>query len=302
MRVPWVRVFTGAVVVGLVTGAAVSPARAAGEVSATVGYTCTTPFGDARPAARYLISQPPSTMVAGQSVRLGATATFALDAATTHLAQAAFGWTSFDGTITTTPSGSRAGLDLAIAKTVLGNGPSGTTNAPMSGAVVIRPTSAGAYTLRLGRLGTAVLHGFDAGDQPQEPVTFPTPGSFGPCTDDAGATTVTSAGGGAVTVKVVRDTTVTRLTVAHSAARKQATGTVRVTSHFGLRPAGSAAFTLRKGGHPVKTIRATLDRNGVASATFKGITQRGRYSIVGTYLGNAALAGSSAQDRFTVSG
>ena len=75
---------------------------------------------------------------------------------------------------------------LTIATTILGSGPGRTTNAPVSGKVLLRPTTAGTYTLRLGQLGDLVLNGFDASGQPKDSVELPTPGSFGPCTSDTG--------------------------------------------------------------------------------------------------------------------
>jgi hypothetical protein len=64
---------------------------------------------------------------------------------------------------------------------------------------------------------------------------------------------------------------------------------------------GKVAFTLRKGTHSITTIKASLNRRGVARATFSHVTRKGTYSIVGSYLGNAALKGSSDKDAFSVS-
>ena len=111
---------------------------------------------------------------------------------------------------------------------------------------------------------------------------------------------MTNSAGGSGTVKVAKDTTVTALRAAHSAAKREATGTARVTSHFGLGPTGTVAFTLRNGTHVVKTVKSTLNGNGVARATFKEVTKKGRYSIVGTYLGSPALTGSTGKDTFRV--
>src|SRR5690242_1540299 len=71
------------------------PALAAGEETASVAYTCTTALGDAHPSAVYHVNAPKAKMAAGQP--LGTTATFSLDAATTGLAVAGLGWTSFNG-------------------------------------------------------------------------------------------------------------------------------------------------------------------------------------------------------------
>jgi len=86
------------------------------------------------------VSSLPDTMVAGQTATLTTTATWALDAATTQLAQTEFGRASYNGTIRTTPSGSNAGQDLALATTTLGSGPNGTTNASVTGSTLLHPT------------------------------------------------------------------------------------------------------------------------------------------------------------------
>ncbi len=296
MRIPLVAVATGAAVLSL----AVAPSAVAlGEVGTTARYTCSTPSGDVHPAVRYSVGQPPATMVAGQTVGLPTTATLALDAAATGLVGAQ-GATSVSGTVRTAPTASRVGLDLVVAPTPLGNGANGVTNAPLSGTTLLRASTAGAYVVRTGSLGDVALTGRDAADQAAGSVEFPTAGSLGTCTDDAGASTLTGIADAVATVKVVKDTTATTLTAAFAPARGQATGRARVRSHFGLRPTGTVAFTLRRGTHAVATIRRAVDRRGVARATFAHVTRRGGYSIVGRYAGDAALDGSRGTDSFRV--
>lgn len=297
MNTPPIR---SAAATALVLAVVAAPAFATGAVSATVAYTCPAPFGAAHPALRYVVDQPPGTVVAGQTVRLGTTATFALDAATTHKAQVALGWVALDGTVRTTPTGSRAGLRLSIATTPLANGSTGATNAPVSGTTILRATKAGTDTLRLRDLGDLVLHGFDADGHPVSSIELPAAGGLGSCANDSGATTLIGATGASVVVKVLRDTTTTTATAAYSPARAQATGTVKVSSRFGLAPTGKAAFTLRKGTHTIATHRVRLGDRGVARARFSNLTRAGRYSIVGTYLGSTALLSSRDKARFAV--
>ncbi len=62
------------------------------------------------------------------------------------------GWTSFNGTITTKAVATQAGLNLKIAKTTLGNGAAGSTDARASGST-LAGTKVGAFTFTLGNLG-----------------------------------------------------------------------------------------------------------------------------------------------------
>lgn len=282
----------------LVLGAVVAPAFATGDESATVAYTCPAPFGDAHPAIRIVVDQPPATIVAGQAVRLGSVATFALDAATTQHARDDLGWGSLDGTITTVPTGSRVGLRLNLAGTPLAA--TGATNAPVSGTTLLRPTAAGPDTLRLGNLGDLVLHGLDGSGRPVSSLEFPASGGFGTCTDDATTTALTNDAGAPVVVKVVRDSTTTTTSASYSSARNRATSVVRVSSRFGLVPTGKVAFTLRKGTHVLATQRVRLDGHGVARARFASVVRAGRYSVVGVYPGSRALLGSRDAGGFSV--
>ncbi len=216
MRIPLVPVATGAALLSL----AVAPSAVAlGEVSTTAQYTCSTPSGDVHPAVRYSVGRPPATMVAGQTVALPTTATLALDPATTDLVRNGQGSTSVSGTVRTAPTASRVGLDLTVAETPLGNGANGVTNAPLSGTTLLRASKAGTYVVRTGSLGDVVLTGLDASNQVAGSLEFPTTGSLGTCTDDAGASTLTGLPSRVATVEVSKDTTTTTLTAALAPAR-----------------------------------------------------------------------------------
>jgi hypothetical protein len=299
MRFPLVPVATGA---ALLTLLAAPPALALGEVSTTASYTCTTGSGDLHPAVRYSVGAPPVTVVAGQTVRLPTTATLALDAATTGLVGAEPGAASVTGTVTSTPTASRLGLDLALSPTALGNGANGVTNVPLTGDVVLRATAAGPDALRLGDLGDLALTGLDAGGTSAGSLVFPTVGSLGSCTDDLGGHALLATGGVPVTVEVTRDTTSTAVGAAFAPSRALVTGTARVHSHFGLRAAGTVAFTLRRGTHVIATVRSAVDRHGVARARFTGVSRPGGYAVVGRYLGDAGLQGSHGTDAFRIGG
>ena len=48
----------------------------------------------------------------------------------------------------------------------------------------------------------------------------------------------------------------------------------------------------------LKTVK--LNKKGIAKATFKHVSKKGKYKIIGKYLGNAALKASSGKDTFRV--
>ncbi|MGA8245297.1 MAG: Ig-like domain repeat protein [Nocardioides sp.] len=277
--------------------AAAAPALAAGGSTASVSYTCMTPLGNPTPSAVYNVKAAPSKMAVGQP--LGNTAMFTLDPTTTILATSTLGWAKFNGTITSKPTGSLAGLDLKIAKTTLGNGAGGSTNAHAKGST-LAGTKVGSFTFALGDLDDVVLNGFDSSGQAVGSIEFPTKASnFSKCTNDDGTTQLMS-GGNPVTVKVVKDTTKTSESAKYSAKKKTATGTAKVKSHFGSKVTGKVKFTLKKGSKKIKTITGKVNKKGVAKASFKKLKAKGKYSITAKYTGSKTLKGSGDKATFKV--
>ncbi len=130
-------------------------------------------------------------------------------------------------------SASKAGLNLKFPKTTLGNGTLGTTVANATGST-LTGTKVGSFTYTLGNLDDVVLNGFDASGQPAGSVEFPTTGSFGKCTNDAGTTQLMS-GGNPVTVKVVKDSTKTTESAKYASKSHTATGKAKVKSTYGYQ-------------------------------------------------------------------
>jgi hypothetical protein len=290
-------------VAALAIGSAVSPAVAAGEDTASINYTCGTPAGNATPSVVYAINAAPASMVAGKTVSLPTTATVTLDAGTTGLATGLFGWVQFNSKLTTTPSATRAGLNLTIPKSPLGNGTGGTTVATATGSTLLRAFKAGTYTVKLGDFGKVHLAGFDASGNPvptNQAVDFPTPNTaFTACTNNAGATTVQNATPAAVTVAVTKDKSTTKTRASYNAKKDVATGTATVKGHFGLAGTGKVKFTLKKGTKTIKSVTASL-KKGKASAAFKRVKAKGAWSITASFKGDAALKGSSGKATFRV--
>jgi hypothetical protein len=281
--------------VALAIGTVAAPAVAAGGSKATVNYTCVTPLGNATPSSAYKVAKAPSKMAVGQPLKT--TAVFTLDATTTALA-GGLGWTKFNGTIVSNATGSKAGLNLKFPKTTLGNGAGGTTVADATGST-LAGTKVGSFTFTLGDLDDVVLNGFDASGQPAGSVEFPTQGSFGKCTNDAGTTQLMS-GGNPVTVKVVKDTTKTAETVKYSSKTHTAKSKAKVKSTFGTKVTGKVKFTLKKGTHVLKTATSKVNKKGIATAAFKSVKAKGKYSITAKYTGSKTLKGSSDKATFKV--
>jgi hypothetical protein len=289
------------------TAAVAAPALAAGEETADVTYTCS--GGLATPTAHYAVNAPPAKMVAGQTVKLGTTSTLTLNPTDSSLAQGALSdpgpppvqATQFNATIKTKPSNKAVGLNLKTAKTDFGNNGDGSTTATASGKTLLRSAAAGTFTLKLGDIGHVHLVGFDSSGNKLKTFDFPSSdGSFGPCTNDAGKTTLKDSANDPATIKVVKDSTTTAVTAGYAPAKNQATGTAKVKSHFGLKPTGKVKFTLKKGTHVIKTVTSKLNKKGIAKAAFAGVASHGKYSIVGKYAGNAGLKSSSGKDTFSV--
>jgi len=279
----------------LAIGAIASPALAAVS-KASAAYTCSTQFGPAHPTADYTVKSVPPKMAVGQPV--GTTSKFTLDAATTALATTGLGWSKFNGTISTKPSASRAGLHLTFPKTTLGNGPGGSTVAKAAGST-LAGTKTGGFTFKLGDLGKVKLTGYDSSGKKLGSVVFPTKGSTGRCKNDAGTTTLMS-GPTAVTTKIVKDTSTTKESAAYSSKKDKAHGTAKVKARYGTPATGKVKFLLKKGSTTIKRATDTLNRRGIAKVSFKGVTAKGKYTIVGKYTGSATLKRSSGKASFTV--
>jgi hypothetical protein len=286
------------------TAAVAGPALAAGEETADVNYSCD--GGIATPTAHYAVDAPRAKMAAGQTVKLGTTATFSLNATDSATAQAVLTdqgppvrqATAVGGTITTKTSNGAVGLDLKIAKTDFGNGTAGATDANVTGKTLLRSTSVGTFTLKLGDIGKVHLVGFDSTGAETQAFDFPSPdGTFTGCVNTAGKTTLKN-GATAATVKVVKDKTTTTVG-ASSKAKHSVTGTAKVKSHFGLKAKGSVKFRLMKGSKTIKSVTKTLKKQA-AKATFTGV-KSGKYTVKAKYLGSKTLKSSSGSHGVTVS-
>lgn len=309
----------GAAAAALTIAAVASPTLAAGStVTASATYACHIGLvgADASPVASYVFAAPPATLAAGQKVALAsdaASASVTIDTFTNAVV-AGLGWKSFSGTIKTTPTNTKAGLDLTIPKTAL-TPPNNadptqsttTSSAPLAKNLLLRYTTVGTKTLTLGNLGAVHLQGYDAAGDPLGGATgsadFPST-SNGRCTDKATSTVLKTSVPANATVKVVKDTTKAAVTAAsYSKAKKKTTASAKVTSHFGLKPTGSVKFVLKKGTTTVKSFMATVNSKGVAKGVLAKTLKKGKYSVTAKYLGNANLKASatSAKKTFSVS-
>jgi hypothetical protein len=280
--------------VALTISGLASPAFAAG--TAAIDYTCGTQLGDAHASAVYNAADAPAKMAVGQP--LATTGTFTLDAGTTALAVTALHWSSVKGTVTTKPTGSKAGLSVKFPKTELGSGPGGTTVADATGSILAGSKVKDSFTFVLGNLGEVVLTGYDAGGNKVGSARFPG-AAFGQCLNDD-TTTPLMDGGTAVTTKTVKDKSKTKESANYAAKKHSATGKAKVKARYGTKVTGKVKFTLKKGTHKVKTIKGKVNKKGIAKVVFKGVKAKGKYSITGKYLGSSTLKKSSDKATFKV--
>jgi hypothetical protein len=291
---------TGAAGAALALTAAVAgPALAAGEFTGSTTYDCTL----ATPAVTFAMDTPPAKMAAGQTVKVPDASDFTLSAGDTGLAQVALGWSKFGGTVGTKPTNSVSGLALTIPKTNLGNNGDGSTTAHATGKALLRSTKVGTYTVKFGDL-TGSLQGYNAdGSKHGDPLTFQeTGGSAPPCAnlDPSGATTPEDSGSNPATVTVVKDKTTTKVNAAYSTAKHHIKATTKVKSTFGIKATGSVKVVLKKGTKTLKTLTSKLNKKGIATSVFKGITKHGKYTVKASYGGTSNLKGSSGSDSVTV--
>jgi large repetitive protein len=304
MSVKHLKLVGAAGAAALTVGLVAAPALAAGEETASVDYTCvvlgggTTP--NATPTASFAVNAPPTTVAAGQLVKLPTTSVFTLDPGTTGLATGFLNWVQFSGKITTAPSNSGVGLSISFPKTTLANNPDGSTTANATGSTLLKATKVGTYALQLGNLGNVHLTGFDGSGATLGTVNFPDTGlGNGTCTNNATTTPLEDSSATPSTVTVVKDASATSVKAAYNAKTKVASGTATVKGKHGLAGTGKVSFTLKKGTHTVKTVAGTL-KKGVAKASFTGVRKAGTYSITAKFGGDAALKASSGKASFTV--
>jgi hypothetical protein len=220
-----------------------------------------------------------TTMVAGQTDKHAMSQVIHLNAAQGALASG-FG-TTVSGKLTATGARSTMPFSMTIPSTTL-NG--GAQDIPAAGTGTIRPLKAGTWTVSLGSMGAALVVSGGAGGN--VPVSDS-------CTAPAGATKVLG------TIAVSKDKSATATKASYNAKKDTATGTAKVKGHFGLAGTGKVKFTLKKGTKTVKSMKVAL-KKGAAKAAFKKVKAPGKYKIVASFGGDAALKGSSGVAKFTV--
>jgi hypothetical protein len=243
-------------------------------------YTCDAPVG-----ATSVTFDPgtiPATMVAGQKQVNDASLTVHLNAAQTGLAQTV--GDHVRGTGTANGAGNTLPFAVTFPSTAIPTGTGATMDIPGTGKATIRPLTAGTWTVKAGAMAASLTFSSGGTDTTtlKPNCTAPTDG-----TQNLG------------TIKVSKDSTTTTAGATYSAAKKAATGTAKVKSHFGLTATGKVTFVLKKGTTKVASQTKSLSK-GAAKAVFSGVKKAGKYSITATYGGNAALKGSSGKASFTV--
>jgi hypothetical protein len=242
------------------------------------------------------VADPLATMAVGQP--LTTTAAFTLDKPTTDLAVGALHWVTFKGTIITKPSASKAGLALKFPKTKLGNGTGGETNATAKGST-LAGTKVGAFSFVLGDLGVVKLTGFDKNGNNLGSVVFPDGASFGRCNNLAGTTPIKN-GATTLATTIVKDSSTTTVKAKYRPARHVTKVKATVLGRYGVPGTGKVKVALMKGTHTLKTVRAKLNKKGVAKVAIKKPLTHGKYKVKVKFGGDARLKKSHGATTFKV--
>jgi hypothetical protein len=296
LRAKHLKIAGAAGAAALTATALAAPATSApGDLTAHVAYSC---FNGGVNATGDFSVAPPSTttLVAGQKVNSATTMTMTLPAGATHLLLVTLGWDSFKGTVHQKAPDKNLGLNLTVPMTDVGT-PKGTDGTPTpavaTGNAIVDYPTAGTFTLQAGNF-TATLQGFKNGNKVGDPVDV---SCVAPKND---TTQLKDASDATTTMTVTKDKSKTTASAKYNATSDKATGKAKVKGKtFGLQGTGKVKFVLKKGTKTVATKSGRL-KKGVATANFKGVKAKGKYSITATFGGNGGLKGSSDKATFTV--
>lgn len=247
-----------------------SPALATTQ---NITYDCTqgspAPLG---PISTTVTSTIPAKLVVGQKSKSTVTVVVHLSQTQTGIAQSL--GTSVSGTITS--KGADA-LKLTIPNTPIDQTPGATQDVTASGPGTVSSSKTGKVKVSTGTISATLHLSIDA----KSTCTMPSDG-----TQVLGTTTVS------------KDTTKSKA----SATDKNGTVTAtdKVASKYGTVPTGKVTITLKKGSKKVGTTTGKLNKKGVASVKWKGVTAGGKYSLTAAYKGDKNVKGSSGKASFTV--
>ncbi len=278
--------------VALAVGVVAGPAVAAGEYTSNATYTCFS--GAIHPPMALAVDTPTSTtLLAGQKLPSGATASVTLGPAATNLMHQQ-GWDHFTGTIKAPVPNANLGMNMTVPSTPVGP-LNGTTVANGTGTVILDYPTAGTKTLQAGDF-TATLQGFNASD-----VAVGAPLPVGCVAPTDGTTVLKDSLSAPLSIIVSKSASKTTASSSYNAKKDIATGVAKVRSTLGLDPSGKVSFLLKRGTHKVALLKASLNKRNVATVHFKGVKRPGKYSITEKYLGNGGLKSSTAKTTFKVS-
>jgi hypothetical protein len=262
----------------LAIGTVAAPAIAAPK---DLTYNCSTgtpaPLGAI--ASTFNPGKIPAKLTAGQSVKRSMKLVVHLSQTQTGIAQT-FG-TSLNGKIN---AKGPVAFKMKIPDTAIPPTPGATMDVTATGPGSITAAKAGSFKVNAGTIN----------------ATLNISGGASPLTATQTCSAPTGAAKTLGTIAVSKDKTKTAASASYSSKKHTATGTAKVKSHFGLVPTGKVTFTLKKGSHTVKTAKGTLNKKGVATVSFKGVTAKGNYSIGTKYAGDKNLKGSTGTATFKV--
>ncbi|WP_418062797.1 DUF6801 domain-containing protein [Pimelobacter simplex] len=278
------RSFAAAGILGLTASSAVVLGATAPASAAKIALSCEVPVLGTKTFAVDITTNAPANAAPGSSLTPRITSKITVPADIADLMRGFLGANAIAGTVESVVK-----VD-GVAQTTTITIPR--TNVPASGPVVLTGTgqlssiaagpAGGRHTIAAGAQNVAMML-----FQPGSPdgSLFPVP-----CAPAAGQSTT-------ISTIAVRGASTTKAKAVFSAKKHKATVSATVSS----TPAatGTVTFTLKRGAKKVKTVRASVVR-GKATATFKKLRQKGKYTVTAAYSGSSTVAPSTGTAKLRV--
>ncbi len=276
--------------------AALAPAAQA--ESAALAYTCKISLFDGEKLSVVVDTDLPDTVKAGSSTPVKVTANVSLAEAkggalptlrnlnaASVLGSAEVGWT----------------LDGAEQKAAVLSIPS--TVVPAAGALALTatgpaaafaPTQPGTYVIKAGAF-TGKLDLKKANGQPTDLINSADIACAPNAGQDLTVDTVQVTAGDKPTVA----TSVTKAKAKYAKKKKSVSASATVKAS-GKAASGKVKFTLKRGKKVVRVSTKTLNKKGVAKATFKKVSRKGTYTLTAKYAGSKTVKASKKVVTFKV--
>lgn len=264
--------------------AALTPAATA--ASGPVDFSCDVPLLGKTAFAVDADTDLPATVVAGKKVTFRFTAKVSAPDSVRGSALAFFGEKVTGGAaVSTTVGGSAAAVAANLPVTTI-PAAAGPLDLTVAGQGSWTPTGTGAQDVKVSGF-TANLKFIKGGVESNDPLAIP-------------CSVATPVVVDTVTVKAAAKPSASKTTAKVKYSKKSKKATVSTSVKVGKSAAsGKVKIKLAKGKKTVKSVTVKL-RKGKASASFKKIANKGKYTATVSYAGSSSVKKSSKKVTFTV--